>query len=77
MPRNLQQNTDLRYRDALVYKWDAPLDNGGSKLQLYTLELRIASTQLVTTTLSLTVQAIDYKFTGLTPAVDYECRIKV
>lgn len=31
-PLNLQLNTGLRYRDALIFEWDAPLNHGGSDL---------------------------------------------
>ena len=31
-PSGLRQETSLRYRDALVYRWNAPSNNGGSPL---------------------------------------------
>lgn len=76
-PRNIVQDTSLRYRDALIYKWEAPLHDGGSKLQEYHLELKDVLTDTVVTTKSLTVQALAYKFDGLEPATDYACRVKV
>jgi hypothetical protein len=38
-PENLAHSTDLRYRDALVFSWEAPLSDGSSNLKEYTLEL--------------------------------------
>jgi len=76
-PQDLQHNIDLRYRDKLVYTFKAPYSDGGSKLEQYHLELRLAGSADVEVSVSITVQASDYKFEDLVPATDYECRIKV
>jgi len=47
-PLNLQLNTDLRYRDALIFEWEPPRNHGGSDLQQYSLELLHVSTGLST-----------------------------
>jgi hypothetical protein len=48
VPLNLHHNTALRYRDALIFAWDAPISNGGSKLQEYHLEIKDVVTEVVT-----------------------------
>jgi hypothetical protein len=76
VPRNLHHDTSLRYRNSLIYKWDAPLYDGGSKLEQYTLEIRDVE-QDTWVLYTLTVQASSYKFDGLLPATDYQVRMKV
>ena len=46
-PLTLVHNTALRYRDALIFEWRPPLNDGGSKLQEYHLELLNKETQNV------------------------------
>jgi hypothetical protein len=53
-PVNLSHDTALRYRDALIFVWDKPLLDGGSKLQMYHLEIKDDLTE-TTYAYSLTV----------------------
>jgi hypothetical protein len=76
VPRNLSQNTNLRYRDALIYRWNAPLKNGSSKLEVYTLEITDLSTDAIVEHI-ISIQASTFKFSALTPATEYAVRIKV
>ena len=76
IPLGLAHVTSLRYRDALIYEWQAPLYTGGSNLQQYTLEITEVETNTISEIL-LTVQATTYKFDGLNPSTDYSVRIKV
>ncbi len=75
-PTGLHQVTSLRYRDALVYKWSAPKSNGGSPLQMYTLELSVPNTVQLTL-YQVSVQANSYTFSGLNSATTYAVRIRV
>jgi hypothetical protein len=73
-PRDLEQTTSLRYRDALIFSWRAPLSDGGSKLQQYTLQI---DSQDYTQTHVISVQASSFKFDSLNPATSYSVKIKV
>jgi hypothetical protein len=53
-PLNLRHDTELRYRDALIFVWDTPLVDGGSSLQMYHLEIKDALTE-ITVAYSLSV----------------------
>lgn len=75
VPRDLRHASEFRYRDALVFEWEAPLSTGGSKLELYYLEVTNALT-LESTTLEVTIQAAQLKIDNLVPATEYEVRIR-
>jgi hypothetical protein len=61
----------------LIYTWDAPLNNGGSKLQQYHLQIKEADDDTTLSEISITVQALQFKFNNLQPATDYLSRVKV
>lgn len=65
-PLSLVQSTTLLYTSQIVVSWVSPLDNGGSALSGYTLEILdvLATT---TNTVQLPTAATSYTFTGLTP----------
>ena len=75
-PLNLRFDPTIRYKNALVYRWDAPLSTGGSPLQIYTLELETVDSG-DTSLHSITVQAHSYRFSELDSGKDYSVRIKV
>jgi hypothetical protein len=71
-PRALRHMEEIRFRDALIFEWAAPEDDGSSKLQQYTLELtNLATPEESAVLVNLTVQANQFKFESLTPATDY------
>ena len=75
-PLDLAFDDTYRYKTALIYKWQPPASDGGSPLQLYTLEVK--NVALGTSAYrTVTVQASSFRFEGLIPATDYQVRMKV
>ena len=75
-PLNLRFDPSIRYKNSLIFRWDAPRAPGGSPLQTYTLEIENISTG-TTEQILLTVQAHSYRFDNLASATDYGVSIKV
>lgn len=62
-PRALRHMEEIRFRDALIFEWASPEDDGSSKLQQYTLELvNLSAPEESAVLVTLTVQASQYKF---------------
>lgn len=75
-PYDLIHNTDLRFRESVIIDWKAPLDDGGSPLQLYTIQITDVDAGSFYTE-QITVQANSKMLLNLESGFEYTIKVRV
>lgn len=75
-PENLIQDPKLKYKTAIVVRWTASPEDGGSPLIAYILSITDVSDVNSEVQYTLSSSAFDYTFTGLSSGHQYSIKIK-